>query len=151
MLASIGDSDCPKVPRNECPSLFQTSIAPCCKHQPGRQHENTWRRAQIACRTRTLERMCSSQQSAADRGLTLCVYACVLCRRVHTRQMLDHPNKLQSVVMNQQHGQVCVFCMFLLSCVLSPVVLRVFSPATPCSVGLKMSLLPNCLHVYVYI
>ena len=55
--------------------------------------------------------------------------------------MLDQPNKLQSVVMNQQHGQVCVCCMFLLFCVLGPVVLGVFPPATPCNVGLKGSLL----------
>ena len=43
-------------------------------------------------------------------------------------QMLDQPNKLQSVVMNQQHGQVCVCSICPL---LVPVVLGVFLCATP--------------------
>ena len=43
-------------------------------------------------------------------------------------QMLDQPNKLQSVVMNQQHGQVCVCSICPL---LAPVVLGVFLCATP--------------------
>ncbi len=60
---------------------------------------------------------------SAERGLTVLACPCGL-----DSQMLDQPNKLQSVVMNQQHGQVCVCSICPL---LVPVVLRVFLFTAP--------------------
>ncbi len=82
LVARIWDTDCNGAGH---PSLFQTSSAPCSTHQPGRQHENTWRRVQIACRARTLGRRCSSQHSAAERSLTVSVYGCAFGAGVSTR------------------------------------------------------------------
>ena len=64
--------------------------------------------------------------------------------------MLDQPNKLQSVVMNQQHGQVCVCCMFLLLCVLVPGLLGVLPTRHALQRALPTSLLrPSsvCVHI----